>query len=84
MTAVEIVVLIVAVIVSIALLGRIGGIDFFGHGTVGDKSVRGRLRSRAERASIDRDRDLTNYTSRGGHRQDPPGLRKPPNEGGLL
>lgn len=83
MTAVEIVVLVVAVIVSIALLGRFGG-EFFGGGTVGDKSTRGRLRSRAERASIDRDRDLTNYTSRGGHRQDPPGLRKPPNEGGLL
>ncbi len=83
MTAVEIVVLVVAVIVAIALLGRFGG-EFFGGGTVGDKSTRGRLRSRAERASIDRDRDLTKYTSRGGHRQDPPGLRKPPNEGGLL
>ena len=83
MTAVEIVVLVVAVIVAVGLLGRFGG-DFFGGGTVGDRSTRGRFRSRAERASIDRDRDLTNYSPRGGHHQDPPGLRKPPNEGGLL
>jgi hypothetical protein len=36
------------------------------------------------RDSIDRDHDSTHYAPQGGHHPDPPGMRKPPNEGGLL
>jgi hypothetical protein len=38
----------------------------------------------SERDSIDRDHDPTHYAPQGGHRPDPPGMRKPPTEGGLL
>jgi hypothetical protein len=83
MTTAELLILIVALIVGVALLIRLAG-GFFGTGTVGDRSHRGRLRSRAERDSIERDQDLWSYSSRGGHHQEPPGMRKPPDEGGLL
>jgi hypothetical protein len=83
MTAAEVVILIVAVIVGVVLVVRLAG-GLSGSATVGDRSTRGRWRSRAERESIERDKDLWNYSPRGGHRQDPSELRKPPNEGGLL
>jgi hypothetical protein len=34
--------------------------------------------------SNERDHDPTRYAPQGGHHPDPPGMRKPPNEGGLL
>jgi hypothetical protein len=37
-----------------------------------------------ERERLESERDRSAYAERGGHRQDPPELRKPPNEGGLL
>jgi hypothetical protein len=43
-----------------------------------------RVRHGSERDSIQRDHDPTFYAPRGGHHPDPPGMRKPPNEGGLL
>jgi hypothetical protein len=79
MSAVEIVILVVAMIAAGALLLRLGG-----DGAVGPRSVRGRLRGRSESDSIDRDRNPTRYAPRGGHHPDPPGMGKPPNEGGLL
>jgi len=84
MSAVEIVLLVVAVIAAGAALLSFGGSGLLGGGAAGPRSVRGRLRDRSERASIDRDRDLTNYAPQGGHHHDPPGMGKPPNEGGLL
>jgi hypothetical protein len=83
MTAVEVVILVVAVIVGVGALARVGG-GFFSGGTVGSNSIRGRLRGRAERDSIERDHDPTFYAPQGGHHPSPPGMRKPPNEGGLL
>ena len=82
MSAVEIVILVVAVIVAGAVFLAWGGL--LGGGAAGPRSVRGRLRDRSERDSIDRDDDLTRYAPQGGHQRDPPGMRKPPNEGGLL
>jgi hypothetical protein len=79
MSAVEIVILVVAVIAAGALLLSLGR-----DGPVGPRSVRGRLRGRSESDSIDRDRNPTRYAPRGGHHPDPPGMGKPPNEGGLL
>ena len=84
MSAVEIVVLVVAVIVAGALILRFGSSGLFSAGSVGPRSVRGRLLGRSERDSIDRDHDPTRYAPQGGHHPDPPGMRKPPNEGGLL
>ena len=84
MSAVEIVVLVVAVIVAGALVLRFGGSGLFSAGSVGPRSVRGRLLGSSERDSIDRDHDPTRYAPQGGHHPDPPGMRKPPNEGGLL
>ena len=83
MTTVEIVILVVAVIAACAALvsmrsGRFGG------GTVGPTSLRGRLRDKSERDSIERDHDPTYYAPQGGHHPEPLGMRKPPNEGGLL
>jgi hypothetical protein len=84
MSALEIVVLVLAVIAAGALVLRLGGAGLFGGGEVGPRTVRGRLLGRAERDSIDRDHDPTRYAPQGGHHPDPPGMRKPPNEGGLL
>jgi hypothetical protein len=84
MSAVEIVLLVVAVIVAGAVVLRFGGSGLSSGGAVGTRSVRGRLRGRSERDSIDRDHDPTRYAPQGGHHPDPPGMRKPPNEGGLL
>ena len=84
MSAVEIVVLVVAVIVAGALVLSLGASGLFSGGGVGPRSVRGRLLGRSERDSIDRDHDPTRYAPQGGHHPDPPGMRKPPNEGGLL
>jgi hypothetical protein len=84
MSAVEIVILVVAVIVAGAVVLGVGGSGLLGGGAAGPRSVRGRLRDRSERDSIDRDHDLTRYAPQGGHQRDPPGMRKPPNEGGLL
>jgi hypothetical protein len=84
MSAVEIVILVVAVIAAGAALLSFGGSGLLGGGAAGQRSVQGRLRDRSERASIDRDRDPTNYAPQGGHHPDPPGMGKPPNEGGLL
>jgi hypothetical protein len=77
MTAVEIVVLVVVVIAACAAALSSGG-------TVGPKSVRGRLRGRSEGDSIERDHDPTYFAPQGGHHPEPLGMRKPPNEGGLL
>jgi hypothetical protein len=84
MSAVEIVILVVAVIAAGALLLSWGGSGLFSGGAVGTRSVRGRLRGRSEGDTIDRDHDPTRYAPRGGHHPDPPGMGKPPNEGGLL
>jgi hypothetical protein len=84
MSAVEIVILVVAVIAAGALLLSSGRSGPFSSGGVGPRSVRGRLRGRSESDSIDRDRNPTRYAPRGGHHPDPPGMGKPPNEGGLL
>jgi hypothetical protein len=83
MSLIEIVVLVVAVIAAGALVLSLGG-GFFGSATVGPRSVRGRLRGRTERDRIERDHDPTYFAPQGGHHPDPPGMRKPPNEGGLL
>jgi hypothetical protein len=83
MTAIEIVILVVAVIVAGGLVG-LGGSGFCTGGTVGTRSIRGRLRGRSERDSIERDHDPTYFAPQGGHHPDPPGMHKPPNEGGLL
>jgi hypothetical protein len=84
MSAVEIVILIVAVIAAGALVLSFGGSGLFSGGAIGPRSVRGRLREGSERERIDRDHDPTRYAPQGGHHPDPPGMRKPPNEGGLL
>lgn len=84
MSAVEIVILIVAVIAAGALVLSLAGSGLFSDGATGPRSIRGRLRDRSERDSIDRDHNPTRYAPRGGHHPDPPGMRKPPNEGGLL
>jgi hypothetical protein len=83
MTFVEIVVLVVAVVVVAVVIMNMGS-ALFGGGTVGHRSVRGRLRGRSEGDAIERDHDPTRYAPQGGHHPDPPGMRKPPNEGGLL
>jgi hypothetical protein len=74
MTAVEVVILVVAVIVGVGLLVRLGP-GFFGSGTA-DSPIRGRVRNKAERDGIDR--DLANYSARGGHHADPPGIASHP------
>ena len=80
MSPVEIIVLVAAVAVMFVAMGS----GFFRGGPVGAKSLRGRLRDRSERHAIERDHDPTFYAPQGGHHPDPPGMRKPPNEGGLL
>src|SRR3954468_21692926 len=65
MSAVEIVLLVVAVIAAGAALLSFGGSGLLGGGAAGQRSVRGRLRDRSERASIDRDRDPANYAPQG-------------------
>lgn len=84
MSAVEIVILVVAVIAAGALVLSLGGSGLFSGGAGGPRSVGGRLRGRSERDSIDRDHDPTRYAPQGGHHPDLLGMRKPPNEGGLL
>jgi hypothetical protein len=84
MSAVEIVILIVALIAAGVLVLSLGGSGLFSGGAIGPRSVRGRLRERSEREAIDRDHDPTRYAPQGGHHPGPPGMRKPPNEGGLL
>ena len=84
MSAVEIVILVVAVIAAGALVLSLGGSGLFSGGAVGPRSLGGRVRGRSERDSIDRDRDPTHYAPEGGHHSDPPGMSRPPNEGGLL
>jgi hypothetical protein len=84
MSTIEIVLLVVAVIAAGALILSLGGSGIFSGGEVGHRSIRGRLRGSSERDSIDRDHDPTRYAPQGGHHPDPPGMRKPPNEGGLL
>lgn len=83
MSLIEIVVLVVAVLAAWVLLLGLGG-GSSSRGIVGPRSVRGRLRGRAERESIERDHDPTYFAPQGGHHPDPPGMRKPPHEGGLL
>jgi hypothetical protein len=83
MTSVEIVVLVVAVVAAIAVVLALGS-GLFSGGSVGSRSVRGRLRDKSERDRIERDHDPTFFAPQGGHHPDPPGMRKPPNEGGLL
>jgi hypothetical protein len=83
MSLIEIVVLIIAVLAAGVLVLGLGG-GFFSSATVGPRSVRGRLRGGAERDSIERDHDPTYFAPQGGHHPDLPGMRKPPNEGGLL
>jgi len=83
MTASEVALLVVAVIVAVGALVAARSGRFSG-GTDGPTSIRGRLRDRGERESIERDHDPTFYAPRGGHQPDLPGTRKPPNEGGLL
>jgi hypothetical protein len=83
MTIVEIVVLVVVVIAACAAVLSMGS-GLFSGGTVGPRSVRGRLRGRSEGDSIERDHDPTYFAPQGGHHPEPPGMRKPPNEGGLL
>jgi hypothetical protein len=84
MSAGEIVILVVAVIAAGAVVLAVGGPGLFSNGRVGPRSIRGRVLGTSERDSIDRDHDLARYSPRGGHRPDPPGMGKPPNEGGLL
>jgi hypothetical protein len=83
MSPVEVVVLVVAVVVAVAVLVAVGS-GLFRGGDVGLRSLRGRVRHGSERDSIQRDHDPTFYAPQGGHHPDPPGMRKPPNEGGLL
>lgn len=83
MTSVEIVVLVVAVVAAIAVLLAMGS-WLSSSGSVGSRSVRGRLRDKSEQDRIERDRDPTFFAPQGGHHPDPPGMRKPPNDGGLL
>jgi len=74
MSVVSIVLLVVVGVAAVMVLGtmnRSGGV--FG------------ARHARDRERLESERDLTAYnTSRGGHRRDPPELRKPPHEGGLL
>jgi hypothetical protein len=84
MTAVEVVILVVAVLVAVGAIIGIGSSGFFSGGEIGHRSIRGRLRSSAERDSIERDHHPSFYAPQGGHHPEPPGTRKPPHEGGLL
>jgi hypothetical protein len=84
MSTVEILIVVVAVIAAGALVLSLGGSGLFNSGAVGPRSIGGRLRGRSERERIERDHDPMYYAPQGGHHPDPPGMRKPPNEGGLL
>ena len=68
-----VIVTVVAVVAVLALTGRMGA------GPAGF-----RARSERDRDQIERERDLTGYTPKSGHRRDPAELRRPPDEGGLL
>jgi hypothetical protein len=68
-SVITVILVLLGVVALIVLMGRSGAA--FG------------VRSSRERDRVESERDLTAYTERGGHRQDPPELRKPPNEDAL-
>ena len=71
------VILVIVMVVAIVAVGVLWG--RMGAGPAGF-----RARNQRERDQIERERDLTGYTPKSGHRRDPAELRRPPDEGGLL
>jgi hypothetical protein len=71
------VILVIAIVVAVVAVGVLWG-------RIGAGPADFRARHQRDRDQIERERDLTGYTPKSGHRRDPAELRRPPDEGGLL